>query len=341
MQIRFRRPRRLAFALSCPIAIALAGLPGCAERGTAPPIIENVPPPHAAPHASPDRDGVLRVATANLWGVVALGFDWADHIDERFAAFARRIGRNRPGIDVVLIQEAWKDRARRALLEDAAVERQFPYRVDSVDAPGGAGLVILSRFPIEEAVFRRFQDQGSCLKFWEGDCLAGKGILMVRVNVAGRSSWIGTTHLIACYPPEGAPETACDEEDPNGASRWSQIHQVRRDFDSRIGDDPALLGGDFNFTRSSRYYPVMARDPGWSEPGEQPPALDGIDYLWTRRGTIWRWRARGGVQPIFTEPVRLPNGETVPLSDHPILLGEFCLVRIGDPRSGCVSPSAP
>jgi exonuclease III len=320
------------FALSAtPILLIFSGA-GCSERGMAPPVIETVGPPPARA-----EDGRLRVATANLWGVAVLGFDWADDIDERFAAMAEHLAANVPMLDVVLMQEVWKDTARRALLEHEGVSRNFPYRVDIAQQPGGAGLVVLSRFPIETARFHRFRAQGQCLKFWEGDCLSGKGIVVVQIRFGDRSVWIGDTHLIACYSRAGQPETACDQHDPNGDDRWHQIEDVRQTVAELVGDDPIVLGGDFNFTRTSRYYASMKNDVGdWTEPGEKVVVADRLDFLWTRPGRELRWHALRSVHPIFTEPVALRSGERVPLSDHPILATEICLVRIDDLENHCL-----
>ncbi len=344
------RIRKLNLALILATAITL--LLGCAERGKHPPIIHAVgstpPPPRPA-------ETVLRLGTANLWGVSILSFDWAADIDERFAAMAERLSANPQALDVVLIQEAWKGSARQALLQAPGVVRNFPYRVDSLEEPGGAGLVVLSRFPIEAAHFHRFDAQGNCLKFWEGDCLSGKGVLLVRLRVHGRSLWIADTHLIACYAGDDAPETACDQRDPNGHARANQILETREMIETLVGDEPVLLGGDLNFTRTSRYYrmmtnPKIPHDPsnekgsesettprrGWLEPGEASVVPNRLDYLWTRSGRELRWHPIQPVGPIFEEPVRLHSGKYVALSDHPILMGAFCLTRVDDAANHCL-----
>ena len=309
----------------------------CAERGTLPPRIDRL-----GTATAEIRGKSIRVATANLWGVSVLGFDWADEIGVRFNEFAERLARNEPALDVVLIQEAWKDEARHDLLEHPGVVENFPHRVDALEQPGGAGLVVLSRFPIEETAFKRFSAQGRCFKFWEGDCLSGKGVLAVQLNIEGQHHWFGTTHLIACYSGEES-EGACDQQDPNGETRWSQLVEARVFMERLAGDDPIVLGGDFNFTRASRYYPGMTAravppDPpdtppanlstrasrGWREIGEASVVTDRIDYVWTRPGLSERWLA-AAARLIFTEDVALPSGESIPISDHPILVALLCL----------------
>lgn len=319
-------------------------------RGTAPPLIETVGPP--PPHLN---DHLLRIATANLAGVSVLGFDWSEDIDERFAAMEERLSTNTPMLDVVLLQEAWKDMARHKLLAHPGVMRNFPYRVDITEQPGGSGLVILSRLPIEQAFFHRFKTQGECLKIWEGDCISGKGVLAARLSLGDHSIWIGNTHLIACYTQESEPKTVCDQQDPNGDYRWQQVFEARRTIEGLVGEQPAIFGGDFNFTRTSRYYPLMtapvipseAPEPlsrssatnatgGWAESNEDIVEPSRLDYFWTRPGREFRWYTQEKSHPIFTKPVVLGSGKQVPLSDHPVLMTTLCVVRVGDQGNHCL-----
>ena len=343
------------FTVRILIAALLCGIGGCAERGSEPTTIESM-----GPQASDASDGILRIATANLWGVSVLGVDWADDIDERFAAMAHRLAENGPRLDIVLIQEAWKDSARRALLAHPGVTRNFPFRVDVAEQPGGGGLVILSRFPIELAAFHRFDRQGNCMKFWEGDCLSGKGVLAARISIHGRPFWIADTHLIACYQRANEPETGCDQQDPNGEVRWQQLTEVRRFVESNVGGEPSLLAGDFNLTPTSRYFAAMTDTTGsanasrtadavdtvengrrWTDLGDESLSPNRLDYVWARPGDAFRWHQVESLRPIFTKPVALGEREAVPLSDHPILSTGVCLVSVHDPEDRCLPLSPP
>ena len=323
------------------LAIIAVSAGGCAERGIAPPQIERL-----GPGAVGLRNNSLRVATANLWGVAVFGFDWADEVDLRFAEFAERLGRNEPALDIVLIQEAWKDGARRAMLAHPGVILNFPYRVDALERPGGSGLVVLSRFPIVRTEFHRFDAQGNCFKFWEADCLAGKGVLAAQIRIGEQLFWVASTHLIACYLGNEASGTACDVQDPNGDVRWSQLVEARRFMEDLPGETPVLLGGDFNFTRASHYYPGMTSptippDPrdrgvtkskdrqtrGWTETGKRDTQARQIDFIWTRPGALERWQAQAPARLIFASPVKLPSGESIPISDHRILTVSLCLAK--------------
>ena len=349
MEIRKQIARFFVFIFVFGILLVL--VVGGAGRGTAPPVIESVGSPLLQP-----GNHTLRIATVNLEGVSVFGLDCSDDIDERFAAMAERLGTNAPLLDVLLIQEAWKKVARRALLAHEGVRRNFPYRVDIAEQPGGAGLVILSRLPIEAAHFHRFRTRGQCLKIWQGDCISGKGIMAVRLTLGDHSVWVGNTHLIACYTRVGEAKTVCDQQDTNGNYRWDQIIEARQVIEDLVAGAPAIFGGDFNFTRTSRYYPLMvnpvipadpSRSPphslatdyirGWTESNEEIVEPNRLDYFWTRPGREFRWHTQENIHPIFTRPVTLRSGKRVPLSDHPVLVTTLCLVRMDDPGNRCLS----
>jgi hypothetical protein len=122
------------------------------------------------------------------------------------------------------------------------------------------------------------------------------------------------------------------------------------------GDDPAILAGDFNFTRTSRYYSAMTaaaappvpvtdsprplspgREAGWVEPGDELIAADRIDFVWTREGVEFEWHPTTSVRQIYGSPAILASGESVPLSDHPVLMSTLCLVRVGDESDRCLA----
>ena len=341
----------LPILLSSAIAAVMVG---CTARGNDSPRIEVSQEPTPRIHFQRDS---IRIATINMWGVSILGFDWADHIDERFAALARRVGRNRSDLDIVLIQEAWKDSARRALLDDEEVASKFPYRIDAVERPGGSGLVLLSALPIDEVRFSRFESQGNCWKFWEGDCIGGKGVLAAKVRFGDHFIWVANTHLIACYSASLEAGQSCEETDDNGEYRAAQVKELRAFLDPLSKRTPTLVGGDFNFTRASRYYRSMSapdtpsrpdrafartrqfESVGWKEIGEREPAIDRIDYVWSRGAGRRQWHARIPTERIMIEDVVLISGGSVPMSDHPALVSEFCLRDEGDASDKCLARS--
>ena len=301
------------------------------------------------------NDSVLRVATLNMWGVVVpvLNIPVAHHIDERFDALADRLQRNDPCIDIVLLQEMWKTSARKKLLTNERLAAVFPYQIDGVDLFGKNGLVVLSRFPVvdNKVWFHRFRRRGRWWALWQGDYYGGKGVLAFQAQVADQRVWIMNTHLIACYPQE--TEVECDQYDGNGRYRWDQVHAVRDFVADLTATNPALIGGDFNFTRSSRYHLAMRRpglhdslqrsddfadtltrystDIPWHEVAEPDAPAEQLDYVWARPGTELSWATVEQTRRVYVDPVRLADGNATALSDHPALVTGFCLARSDNP----------
>ena len=290
--------------------------------------------PHRA-YAQEHAPAPLRVGTVNMWGIAYV----STHMDERFAALAARL--NASDLDVVGLQEVWAAGPRTALRE--AVAARFPYQADFQGDRGASGLLILSRFPIVERHYTAFPVNGKPWKPWHGDWYGGKGVGIVRLERAGDSVWFATTHLHARYstrPPGG------DEMDDEYAfDRWHQVHLVRRWVAEYAGDDPAIVVGDFNFTRRSLYYAALRAGVPPGVPGRTPrqPWTDAaaahspagtIDYLWVRPGRAATWAAVESAQPMFTDPVAVAGGPPQPLTDHPALRATF--VRRSAPAAPAV-----
>lgn len=297
----------------------------------------------------------LRVATINMGGVVILGLDfppWRQN-DARFKGVTEHLRRNTPDIDVVLLQEMWKGSARRRLLADPGLARAFPYRIDAVDDVGGNGLVALSRYPIvgNQVRFHRFDRNGFWWALWQADFYGRKGVFGFQIELPSGYYWIMNTHLVACYKGD---QRNC-EEDMNAKFRFDQVLAVQAYAASLTGTAPAIIGGDFNITRSSRYHALMrgaggrsdhrrdgdfadsltrhGRDRSWHDtPEAAPPPSGRLDYLWVRPGDDYAWRVVEPTREIFPT-VDLPSGKSLPLSDHEAMLGGFCLVSLTSPTS--------
>lgn len=164
------------------------------------------------------------------------------------------------GHDILLLQEAYNDSARKKLL--AGLARDYPYQTRVLGRDFGfrqdGGVVIVSRWPIEH----EFQ-----LPYGElctgGDCLADKGVLYARVNKAGRRVHVFATHL--------------QSGSANRALRENQLRRLRALIDAMqlpIGE-PVLIGGDLNVDRLDRSaggFDLLARVLDARHP--DPPAGD-------------------------------------------------------------------
>jgi endonuclease/exonuclease/phosphatase family metal-dependent hydrolase len=267
----------------------------------------------SAPIARQPTD--LRLMTLNMWGIRFVSAD----IDARFDALADRLKAD-DGIDVVGLEEVWADAPRQRLLERVA--QRFPHQVDFQSEHGRSGLAIISRYEFASPPrFIPFPKAGKWWKPWTGEWLGGKGVGAVELKTTDGNVWFFVTHLHACY---NAQEWG-DGDDEYGAYRGHQLETVRATVNEIAGDEPALIVGDFNFTKASKYYlalttngvyPEGVFDPAWHRIDEPNAPARRIDYIWVRPGKGKSWTALQNARTIFTDAVPGSNGTKVPLSDH-------------------------
>lgn len=227
------------------------------------------------------------------------------------------------GHDVILLQEAYSDGARKTLLRGLA--RDYPYQSRILGRDSGfrqdGGVAIVSRWPIEH----EFQLPFGAL-CGGSDCLADKGVLYARVNKAGRRFHIFATHL----------QSGSDR----GAIRERQLQRLRHLIDTmRLpADEPVLIGGDLNVDRlagpDDGGFAMLARILEVRHPA--PPANDRYRPTFDpARNTL----ARGGKSAKYLDyvlyserhlrpfmafnQVRELSAAGVSLSDHFAVQGRF------------------
>ena len=178
-------------------------------------------------------------------------------------------------------------------------------------------------------------------------------MLATRIRVREQIVWLANTHLSACYSASLGPEQSCDQWDDNGEYRAAQVNELRAFLAPLSSEAPVLVGGDSNFTRASRYHRAMSKPGasthvdrplqeidretiGWEETGESEPVTDRIDYIWSLGAEGKHWHSPIPTEQIMTEEVTLISGRSVPLSDHPALVSEFCLLDERDPFEQCL-----
>jgi endonuclease/exonuclease/phosphatase family metal-dependent hydrolase len=183
-----------------------------------------------------------------------------DRIGASLAAF-RTEGR---APDIVLMQESFTSRAAR-IGQQAGYANAIggPKRSDVTKGPAVAGafvaerrrkkgerapklmrsgLYVLSDFPVTE-MFREGFAKKACAGF---DCLAAKGVMLVRVTVPGVPSPIDivTTHMnsggAARVPLERSAE----------AHRYQAVEAAQFLDKYHMPDNPLIVGGDFNMRRN-------------------------------------------------------------------------------------------
>lgn len=206
------------------LALALAVITaGCASNRPTLLVVQTPAEAHQA--KNPVDDLNLKVVTYNIWGLPS----WLTGAPPgRYSQIARELQRLDP--DIILLQEAWTARARKA----APLDGRW-----SIARGAGQhllfqqnGLVTLSRFPIIGGAFFPFSHAAF------PDSLVRKGVLKVTVKLPeGQVLNVWNVHLQDGGPPQ---------------VRRSQIAEliarVNQAEDGQVAD---LVGGDFNCTPES------------------------------------------------------------------------------------------
>lgn len=248
---------RLIRTLWLPAAFAL-GLGGCVSYPAVPPLAEAaVPAPGPAP-------ATLSVMTYNLEGLT-----WpartgrAPFLESITTEFARM---EQAGVlpDVIVFQEAFSTAALRtasstphphfALGPRAPTRSGLPKTRDTVLRKRnilrgewgvrfmGGGIAIASRYPIT-ASFSQPYGPTSCAGW---DCLANKGVMLVRIAVPGLADpiEIATTHMNAQGASKAPPAKHLAAHNAQSAELADFLDRV-----SQVSS-PMVLAGDFNMRRS-------------------------------------------------------------------------------------------
>jgi endonuclease/exonuclease/phosphatase family metal-dependent hydrolase len=242
----------------------------------------------------------VRVATLNAWAL-------PPPVGEDVALRMRAIGERLPELDVDLMafQEVWTA-AARAVLVEAGRRAGFRDAWQPSAWVGGGGLLVLSRHPIERAVFEPFDLRGHAERLELGEYWGGKGFAALRIDLAGSRLLLVDTHLHARY----------NQDAPHGyrPHRVAQLAQLStwlaRD------PEPLIVAGDLNFEEGDPEYRVLrglagVRDVAAELDRREPTVLDThpdgperrlasrrVDFVLVRDGTPPRpLTARGAARP--------------------------------------------
>jgi len=263
----------------------------------------------------------VRLATLNVWALPEpLGRDVSTRID----ALGRRI----PALDLDLIafQEVWT-RAASSRLRDAG-RRAGLNQV----WPGGAssgGLLLLSRFPIEEASFERFTLRGEAERAVTNlEYVSGKGFATTRMRTPQGPLVVINTHLHASY--------ARAAEHRHVPHRTVQAIQMAASFADN--PEPVVALGDFNFREGEPDYQVLTEILGMvdiaaaldrrqnttlsTNPYRNPTGIGGRkDYVFARSGLEQSLVPRS-VTRAFDDPLEI-GGQVASYSNHAGLVADL------------------
>ena len=251
----------------------------------------------------------LRVLSLNIWDLPLV----SKHVTTRMNAIGKQLARM--NLDVVALQEAWMGAHRRRVVEHAA-SGGLAYSHYFASGLRGSGLMLLSRFPIVDADFRRFRLGGRPERVWEADFYGGKGVGFARVLTPGGPLDVYDLHAVASF-------TAAND-DENRYYRAADLYECAR-FTWQSREHPALCCGDFNTSPAQREYafvPVLARMRdayrevhGGAVGVTFPGGSRCLDYVMVRDGQTQRLRpASAEIAMTSFEPG--PGEAPIGYSDH-------------------------
>ena len=122
------------------------------------------------------RSSTLRIVSLNCWGLKYL----AKYRNERLTEIGTQLVSAVPQPDIVGLQECWTQQDYNSIREKT---RHFlPYGKFYHSGIFGGGLVILSRWPIEESSMVQYPLNGRPAAFYRGDWFVGKGVACARIR---------------------------------------------------------------------------------------------------------------------------------------------------------------
>ena len=189
--------------------------------------------------SSEEEPTSISILTLNCWGLKYI----SKYRSERLGEIGRQLAVQAPPLDIVGLQECWTYVDYASIRE--STRHILPYGKFYHSGIFGGGLVILSRWPIEESSMYRYPLNGRPTAFFRGDWFVGKGVACARIRMAGgKLLEVFNTHLHAPYEREPNDSYICHRT----AQAW-EIAKLMRDAMER---GSVVVGlGDFNMVPMS------------------------------------------------------------------------------------------
>lgn len=192
-------------------------------------IIPSEPPTH------------IRILTLNCWGLKYI----STYRHERLSEIGRQLALADPAPEIVGLQELWTQQDYECIRDQT--RHVLPYGKFYFGGIFGAGLAILSKWPIEESSMFAYPLNGRPTAFFRGDWYVGKGVASARVRFGPGVADVAEvfcTHLHAPYEQEPNDSYLCHRT----AQAW-EISKLMRGAAER---GHLVIGlGDFNMLPSS------------------------------------------------------------------------------------------
>ncbi|RAL01358.1 inositol phosphosphingolipid phospholipase [Aspergillus ibericus CBS 121593] len=198
-------------------------------------------PLSSPPADTPTTPTHIRIFTLNCWGLKYI----AKHRHARLAEIGRQLAIADPPPEIVGLQECWTQQDYDSIRQQT--RHILPYGKFYYGGIWGAGLAILSKWPIEESSMYAYPLNGRPTAFFRGDWYVGKGVACARIRFGAGVEDVAEvfcTHLHAPYEREPNDSYICHRT----AQAW-EIAKLMRGAAER---GHLVIGlGDFNMLPSS------------------------------------------------------------------------------------------
>ena len=237
----------------------------------------------------------IRIVTFNVWDLLPFG----TMRGLRMEAIGKQLSKLKP--DVIGFQEAFHEGDRSILLkglEGAGLVHHKYFRSGLV----GSGLLVVSRYPIEEAFFSRYSRWGKAHKIWHGDWWAGKGVCLVRLRLPEGKGLLDffNTHTHGNY--------GNDEYDDVIQSNLRECAS----FINKASTDgaTAVAVGDFNCASDSPQLKTLATN---ARLVRAMKLNTNLDHIFLKENPTHDFRT---VETLPIQGIVEADGKTIGLSDH-------------------------
>lgn len=246
----------------------------------------------------------INILTYNVWDLKFIAKKRAERLD----AIAHRLATKYPRPEIVGLQECFTQEHYHKIRQ--RTKSILPYGKFYHSGIFGGGLVILSKWPIEESSMFRYPLNGRPTAFFRGDWFVGKGVACARIRLGPREKDVAEvfcTHMHAPYETEPNDSYLCH--------RTAQAWEIAKLMRGAVERGHLVIGlGDFNMLPSSLAHEIItthapvqdawkflhpdsslgaATDPVEANRGRQvPTAIFNIDENGTSCDSVlntWRW----------------------------------------------------
>lgn len=181
----------------------------------------------------------FRILVQNIWGLPVIAPD----LTERVKGFAETIKTNQ--YDIIILLELWCKREQDILIK-AAEEVNINYY--HYFRPGigfvmwplihGSGILVLSRFPIIESLYKRYSVNGNPYMIHHADYYGSKGCGLVRIQInKNQQIDLYCTHPQASYKSDRSDYLPC---------RMSQAFEMCKFIENSKKNELVIISGDLN-----------------------------------------------------------------------------------------------